>query len=211
MWVVYSIIALTVAVSAWAFREPDVLYRFALIPERISRDRQWYRLLSHVLLHGGWMHLLINMLVFYSFASNLLIYFEHLRGAGFSSLPSYLHLLRLYVLGGLVAGAISFLAHRRGSGYMSVGASGAVSAVMACSIFFSPWTPLYIFGLVPLPGVLFMVLYVGYSYWMERRGGDGIDHWAHLGGGIFGLLYPILIDYHLFQYFIKALFTPPWL
>lgn len=211
MLAIYAIIAITVLVSVRAFSDSALLYRYALIPSSIFQGKQWHRLFTHMLVHGGWLHLLVNMFVFYSFASHVLYIFSSLRGNGITPFPSWMHLVMLYVMGGLSAATCSCLAHRNNSAYMSVGASGAVSAVLFCSIFFSPWAPLYFFGVLPLPGILFAVLYVVYSYWMGKRGGDGIDHWAHLGGGVFGVIYPVMLDPHLLSHFFRALVNPSWL
>ena len=77
--------------------------------------------------------------------------------------------------------------------YNALGASGAVSAVVFANIFFEPWTMLYFFGIIPIPGILFGAGYLYYSYTMNKKNNDNTGHDAHLFGAIFGLIFPVLI------------------
>ena len=89
--------------------------------------------------------------------------------------------------------------------YASIGASGAVSAVIFTSIFFNPWSKIYFFGILPIPGILFGILYVGYEQYMSRRPGDHINHNAHLFGALFGFVFPLLMEPSLWHVFVKNL------
>jgi membrane associated rhomboid family serine protease len=80
-----------------------------------------------------------------------------------------------------------------------VGASGAVSAVLFCSIFFSPMSKMgIIFIPVHIPGIVLGVLYLIYSQYMSRKGMDNINHDAHFIGAVFGFLFPLFINYRWF-------------
>ena len=85
--------------------------------------------------------------------------------------------------------------------YASIGASGAVSAVVFASIFFNPWSKIYLLGVIPIPGIIFGLLYIGYSSYMGRRQGDRINHFAHLFGALFGFLFPLLMNPSFFSVF----------
>ena len=91
--------------------------------------------------------------------------------------------------------------------YASIGASGAVSAVIFTSIFFNPWSKIYFFGILPIPGILFGILYVGYEQYMSRRPGDHINHNAHLFGALFGFVFPLLMEPSLWHVFVKNLMS----
>ncbi|MBN2814559.1 MAG: rhomboid family intramembrane serine protease, partial [Bacteroidales bacterium] len=74
-------------------------------------------------------------------------------------------------------------------------------------IFFKPWEMLYFYGILPIPGIIMGVLYLFYSHYMSKKGTDNINHDAHLSGAIFGFIFPLLIDFRLFHYFIDELFS----
>lgn len=78
---------------------------------------------------------------------------------------------------------------------------GAVSAVVFASIFFNPWSKIYLLGVIPIPGIIFGLLYIGYSSYMGRRQGDRINHFAHLFGALFGFLFPLLMNPSFFSVF----------
>jgi membrane associated rhomboid family serine protease len=89
-----------------------------------------------------------------------------------------------------------------------LGASGAVSAVLFAAIFFSPWKPIYFFGILPMPGIIFGVLYLYYSYYMSRKKLDNIGHDAHFLGAVIGFFTPVIIRPSLLMDFINMLFSP---
>jgi membrane associated rhomboid family serine protease len=100
--------------------------------------------------------------------------------------------------------SISLFRYKDNFLYNSVGASGATSAILMFSIFFSPWELVYIY-FIPVPGIIFAVLYIIYSQYMSKRGGDNIGHDAHLLGSVFGFVFPMFIDLGLIKYFIESL------
>jgi membrane associated rhomboid family serine protease len=94
--------------------------------------------------------------------------------------------------------------------YASLGASGAVSAVIFFSILLNPWTLIYVF-FIPCPGIVFGVLYLIYSNYMSKKGGGIINHDAHFYGSIFGLLYPLFVEPSLYKMFLYKLLHPDFL
>lgn len=205
MWVV-AIILVTVGVSLWALSRRDIFYRLALSYYETVERRQLYRLLSHMFVHGGWMHLFINMYVFYSFGEVLyqrLLYFHEIEVIYFP----LVQFLFLYLGGGITAGLFSLLLQKNRN-TVSVGASGGVSALVFAEIFFDPWARLYLLGLIALPGIILGVAYLAYSWYMARRAVDNIDHNAHLFGALYGLVYPVVaIDPHLAKEFVQNLLS----
>lgn len=89
--------------------------------------------------------------------------------------------------------------------YNSVGASGAVSAVVFTSIFFQPTASIYFYAVIPIPGIVFGVLYLAYSHFMSKRGGDNINHDAHFIGAVFGFIFPVFLEPRLFLVFLDQL------
>lgn len=191
----FILIFITAVVSISCFRNQPLFEKLALIPYRVTHHREWYRVLSHVFVHGDYIHLAVNLLVLLSFGGYLERILKAYQQMGQIS-NSYLTYLLLY-FGGTIAASVHDLITRRDDPYYSsIGASGAVSAVIFTTIFFNPWNKLYLFGILPIPGIVFGLMYVIYSHYMGQRGGDGINHYAHLYGALFGFVFPLLIDPH---------------
>lgn len=202
---ILAIVIVTCFISYYGFSRPDEVNKLALWPYRIARYREWQRLVTHMFVHSGWTHLLINMLVFYSFASALSYYL----GFGFGG--RVVQLLLLYFGGGIASALVSTAQRKNDPYYLSIGASAGVSSLIFASICFQPWAPIYFFGLLPIPGILLGVGYLVYSYYMSKQPGQHIDHMAHFYGAVFGLLYPMLTMRGVFTHFINSLLDVPWL
>lgn len=196
------IIVITVITTVIAFNSEELMSRLMLNPYQVLHKREWYRLFTHGFLHADWTHLIINMIVLFSFGSSVERSFRELKAAGY--IGSFTLSYSLLYFGGIVVSSLITLARQRNNRwYNSVGASGAVSAVIFTSIFFSPLDRLYFFAVLPIPGIVFAVLYLVYSSVMSRRGRDNINHDAHFLGAIYGFVFPLLIDLDLFQHFIS--------
>ncbi len=193
-------IAITSIFSILAFNKREILYKYQFNAYQILRRKQYLRLLLHGFLHANWTHLLINMIVLYSFGRSLELYFQHIFGS-----YSALYFSILYLAALLISPVYALIKHRDNYLYNAVGASGAVSAVVFAAIFFDPWNKIYFFGILPMPGILFAVLYLIYSWQMSKRAGDNVAHDTHFTGAIFGLIYPIILNPGLFSYFIDQL------
>lgn len=200
---IVAIVALTCIISIYAFSRPELISQLALWPHRMAQRGEWYRLLTHMFVHGGGWHLAINMLVFYSFGSYIWDMFGWMQFRFFSS--ASLHLPMLYFGGGVVAALVSYLTRRRDPSYISIGASAGVSAIVFTSITLAPWAPIYLFGLVPLPGILMGIAFLIYSWYSSRRANQHIDHMAHFYGAIYGFLYPMLTAEGTAQHFLQQL------
>lgn len=197
------IILITAAASVLSFGNRTLFARFLFNPYQVWHRREAYRLLTHGFLHADWIHLFVNMLVLYSFGSNVEYDFRRLAVAGYLGHPVAAYLL-LYLGGIVIASLITLFRYRDDYYYNSVGASGAVSAVVFTSIFFAPLNRLYLFAAIPIPGIVFAVLYLFYSSYMSRRGGDNINHDAHFAGAVFGFVFPLFIDPALITNFING-------
>jgi membrane associated rhomboid family serine protease len=192
------LVAATVLVSWLAFNNPRLAERLILWPPAVDRRRQYDRLLTYGFIHADFQHLLFNMITLFFFGRAIEPVFVARIGAiGF--LGFYLSALVVSILP-------SYLRHLHDARYRSLGASGAVSAVMFSFILFAPWAKIVIFPIpFGIPAVLYAVLYVGYSIWMERRGGDNVNHSAHLVGGAYGVAFTLLAVPEALGHFLRQL------
>ena len=194
-----AIIAVTVLVSWRAFNDQRLLGRLILWPPALSRHRQYDRLLGYGFIHADWTHLLFNMITLWSFGMQV-----EQRLSPWITPVGYL----LFYLSAIVVSILpTYLAHQRDPNYRSLGASGGVSAVLFAFILFDPWSKLIIFPIpLRIPAFLFALLYVGYSIWMDRRGGGNVNHSAHLWGAAYGVLFVVLLQPAVVGHFASALF-----
>jgi membrane associated rhomboid family serine protease len=199
------IVIITVITSVLAFSKPELMSRLQFNPYQVYHRKQYYRLVTHALLHADWVHLFINMLVLYSFGMAVEYYFQRLGDNGLLMYPLLTYFL-LYI-GAVVTSSLTTLRkHKDHIWYNSVGASGGVSAVIFTSIFFAPWQDLLLYAIIPIPGVIFGILYLAYSHYASKKSSDNINHDAHFIGAVFGLFFPVLIDIGLLGSFFNELF-----
>lgn len=184
--ITYIIIGVTVVVSYLCFNNVDLFRKLAFVPYRTIRNHEWYRLVTHGFVHADTMHLFVNMFTFWSFGTYMEDVYQYV---GFGKIG----FLGLY-FGGMIAASIYDLIKRRNDPYyMSIGASGAVSAVLFSAIFFDPWGKILLFAIIPIPGIAFGVLYLIYCQYMAKQTGDAINHNAHFYGALYGFLFPALL------------------
>ena len=192
------IVAVTVLVSWRAFNDHNLLERLILWPPAVERRKQYDRLLGYGFVHADWMHLLFNMITLWSFGTAVERAFSQMiTPAGYV----------LFYLSAIVVSILpTYISHRRDPNYRSLGASGGVSAVLFSFILFDPWSTLIIVPIpLPIPAFLFAVLYVGYSIWMDRRGGGNVNHSAHLWGAAYGVLFTVLLEPRILGHFVQTL------
>ena len=196
------IIAVTCLVSYLAWQNRQLMERLIFWSPAI-KEGQVERFVTHGFIHADGMHLLFNMFTFYFFGSFLEpFYRQYFGGAGF---------VIFYLAAIVVAMLPSYFKHKDDRNYMSLGASGAVSAVLFAYILFAPWEMLYLFGAIPVPAILFAVAYVWYSIKAHNKANDNINHMAHLYGGLFGVVITLVLEPRLIRYFFHQLFNPSWL
>jgi membrane associated rhomboid family serine protease len=196
------IIIITVAVSLYANGKPEIYSKLLFNPYQVHHRKEWYRIFSHALIHdsNNIFHLGFNMYVLYSFgnlAEAILI-----NNLGTLGVAYYL----IIYVGGIAAASIpSLLKHKDNHGYNSVGASGAVSAVLFTTIAFMPFTGGIGIMFIPLdiPPLIFGVLYIAYEMYMGKRGGTNIAHDAHIGGAAFGFLFALIFVPNAFTNFLS--------
>lgn len=200
MTVTVLIIVATVAISWLAWQQPRTMN--ALIYHGPSvRQGQWWRLITHGFIHADGAHLLFNMITLYFFGRTIeWVLSSRIDAVGY---------LLFYLVGIVVAILPTHMKHGRNPRYRSLGASGAVSAVLFAYILLQPWAMLFVM-FVPVPAIVFAVLYVSYSVWAERHGSAGVNHSAHLWGAAWGVGFLLLLEPKWLPRFFEELLRLPF-
>ena len=189
-----TILVVMLAASVIALLSPRLLERAVLRPYLIARRSDYWRLLSSGFVHADIAHLLFNLITFYSFAFTL----ERVIGT--------LRFISLYFCGLLVSGIGTCIKHRDEPNYASLGASGAILAVLFASIVYFPRSRLLILPIpIPIPAPLFAVLYLAWSYYSARNSKDRINHDAHIAGALTGIAFVALTDPQSFVALLRYL------
>ena len=194
------IVIVTCIVSFGAFNSTRLMNRWIFDPYSIHHRKEYYRFITSGLLHGSWIHLIINMLVLYSFGTAVEEYYQEIFGT-----KGVLYFIILYIGGIVISDLPTYKKHQNDVIYKGLGASGAVSAVIFTSIVFQPLAKIYIWGVIGVPGIILGILYLVYSAQMSKRSADNINHDAHFYGAVFGFLFTIAMRPSLLLHFINAL------
>jgi membrane associated rhomboid family serine protease len=184
----WTILIVIVVASVAGLLSPPLLGRAMLRPYLIARGSGYWRLLSSGFVHADIAHLVFNLITFYSFGFAL----ERAIGT-----PRF---VALYFCGLLISGIGTCIKHRDEPNYASLGASGAILAVLFASIVYFPHSRLLILPLpVPIPAPLFALIYLAFSYYSSRNSKDRINHDAHIAGALTGVAFVALTDPHAFS------------
>ena len=200
----YLIIGTTVAVSFICFSRRNLINKLSFNSYAIRKRNEWYRVITHGFVHADTMHLLVNMFTFWSFGTYMESLFVNI---GFGQWG----FLGLYFGGMIFSSLYDLIKYRDNMYYQSIGASGAVSAVLFASILFNPWGIILLFAVIPVPGIIFGILYLIYCQYMAKQSADNINHNAHFYGAIYGMGFPIALQPSLMHVFLNQLKQIPWL
>ncbi len=192
------IIAITSLVSIIAFQNKELFDKLKFNPYMVYHKKEWHRLFSHALLHADWSHLIFNMLTLYFFGQYTERYFIGFFGSGIVVYVVF------YIASIAVASLTTLYKYKNHHYYNSIGASGAVSAVLFASILFDPMSGISLIMIpIPIPGFIYGIAYLAYSHYMSKQNKDNIDHDAHLIGALFGFIFPIILNPRLINLFIS--------
>lgn len=180
------LILASVVASFYAWNNADIHSKWMLNPYLIDKKNQYYRFLTSGFIHADYMHLFFNMFSLYAIGSNLESIFTMFHGE-----IGKFYYLALYIGGMVLADIPTFIKYKKDSNYNSLGASGAVSAIIFSFVMIMPTNMLSI-NFIPMPAFLFGILYLGISYYQARRSTDNINHDAHFYGAMFGIVFTLV-------------------
>lgn len=188
------IFVFTIITSIYAFNDPGLFGKFMLHPYSVSRRYKVYTLITSGLIHADWMHLIFNMMTFFFFAFQL----EAMIGSWQFGV--------VYFMGLILSDIPSVIKHKNDMWYNSLGASGAISAVLFSYILFQPFSSMIIFPLpIPIWAIIFGPLYLLYCVYASRQSRDSINHDAHFFGALAGLIVTVLIVPGVIPHFLSQL------
>lgn len=188
------IFAITILTSIMAFSNDNIYANMILHPYSVYRGQRVYTIITSGLIHADWMHLFFNMMSYYFFAFQLEVVLGHWQFG------------LLYTASLILSDLPTIYKHKNDQWYHSLGASGAVSAVIFSYILFSPLSKMMIMPLpIGIPAVLFGVLYLVYCNYASKYSRDNINHDAHMFGALSGLLITIILNPHIVNGFITEI------
>lgn len=192
------IIIVTCLISYTALNNYDQLDKLSMQPYMVKNHNEYYRFITSGFVHADYSHLIFNMLTLFFFGPYVEDVFMALFGLKLMY-PVY------YLLGVIVSDIPSYLKHRNNSYYASLGASGAISAVLFTFILVEPWTQIGVFFFIKMPAVLYGVLFLVLSAYLSRKGGSNVNHDAHFWGALFGIVFPLVFHPELGARFAQLL------
>lgn len=182
------IIIVTVGISLAAFNRAEVFQKSLMNPFMVFHKKQYWRLITSGFIHGSYIHLGFNMFTFYFFGSLVEQVFGQILG-GWGIVVFILFYLSAIVISDLPVA----WKKKDQINYNSLGASGAVSAMVFASIIYFPLNKIYLFAIIGIPGFILGILYILYSYFQGKNMSDNINHEAHLYGAVYGAIFSILV------------------
>jgi len=158
-----------------------IIKYFALIP--IDLGFYPWQLITYMFLHGGFFHLLLNMFALWMFGVEL----ENMWGQK--------RFMNYYLLCGIGAGLCNLLiAPLFTSVGPTVGASGAIYGILVAFGYLFPDRKIFIYGIIPVKAKYLVIFYMLLEVFAVAGGTDSqIAHMAHLGGGVVGLIYMMIV------------------
>ena len=169
-----------------------------------------HQLITYMFLHGGFEHLLFNMLALWMFGSQLENYWGSKRflqfyiicgiGAGLLHMGvlymelkpawDYIHQFPLEEQEKAKYGATMLIDGKWAINAPTLGASGAIFGCLAAFGYLFPNTLIYLYFLLPIKAKWFVLIYGALELWLGFRNaaGDSVAHFAHLGGAITGFI-----------------------
>nr|WP_317193233.1 rhomboid family intramembrane serine protease [Mucilaginibacter segetis] len=188
------IFVITVITTLMAFYNEDLYAKLILNPYDVSRGKRVYSVITSGLIHKDWNHFFFNMLSYYFFAFQLETVLGHWQFA------------LLYILSLILSDLPSIQKHKEDIWYNSLGASGAISAVVFSAILYFPLSQMGIIFLpIRIPAYIFGILYLVYCSYASKHARDNINHDAHLFGALSGIIITIALNPHVLGNFIEQL------
>ncbi|MDF0692277.1 rhomboid family intramembrane serine protease [Aquirufa ecclesiirivi] len=174
-------------------------------PYKINRRNEYWRFITSGFIHADFTHLFFNLFSFFFFGLQLENIFTILYPES-----GQIIFVVFYVTAIVAADLPTYFKQSKNSHFNSLGASGAVSAVIFAGILFFPTEKIYLFGILGIPGFIYAGLFTWYSIAMDRRGRDYVNHSAHLYGGLYGLVFVTLMYPKVWLTFVEQVKAMLW-
>lgn len=201
MTVTLALIIATCLISIACFNNKALFDKLKHHPSTEHRYKEYYRWLSSGFVHGDFMHLFVNMFVLHEFGRVV----EDNFGTHFGFPGGQALFLVTYLLVIVMGDIPTYFRNRENPYFASVGASGGVSGILFIYILLHPWSMLGLFAVIPVPAIVFGVLYLWYSTWASNKQNDMIDHEAHFYGALAGMLIAAISRPHIIAEFVQSL------
>ena len=182
------IFAFTLVFSFIALRNNRFFEKILMNPYHISRNREYYRLLSSGFGHIDAGHFILNALGLFFFSGYLMDFLVRAFG-----LNAPLAFILIYLSAIVIAGLPDLIRHKNNPSYTAVGASGAISAVVAGAAISDPNMLIPVFG-IPVPGIVYAFGYLFISLYLDYRGNGRVAHLAHAAGTFYGIAVVAIIS-----------------
>ena len=186
------IFVFTLITSLYAFNDNQLYGKFMLHPYSIAKGNKYFTFITSGLIHADWMHLFFNMFTFFIFAFQLEAMIGHWQFA------------LLYFASLILSDIPTVIKHKDDYRYSSLGASGAISGVLFSYILFKPLSMIGVM-FIPMPAIVFGVLYLFYCMYMSKNSRDSINHDAHFFGALTGLILTVILVPGVISNFITEL------
>jgi membrane associated rhomboid family serine protease len=179
------ILLVTCVISFTAFSNERLMNDMIFYPPAVTNHNQWYRFITSGFIHADFMHLAFNMYTFYLFGGMVEQSFMEIFGGAGKALYVILYITSL-----IACLLPTYFQHKNDHYYRSLGASGAVSAVIFVGIVLNPTLGMGIFPIpVNIPAFIFGPLYLIISFYLSKKGRGNINHSAHIWGALFGIVF----------------------
>jgi membrane associated rhomboid family serine protease len=183
------LIVFTCLVSWQAIENPALSFKLSHYPYEVKRNNEYYRWITSGFVHANLGHLIFNMIALWFFGNRVESEFQN----HFGEWTGRIIYLSFYITAIVLADITVYLKHRDNLSYLSLGASGAVAAVLFSSIVFDPWIGIYLMFIpIPIPGIVFGILYLFFEWWSGKNRMDNINHDAHFWGAIYGFIFTVV-------------------
>lgn len=207
MSITLIIVIVTAIVSFMAFSNQKMMDNLIFDPPAVANNNQWYRFFSCGLIHADVAHLAFNMISLYTFGTYLVEpYFTDIFGA-----KGPLLYVALYAISQFLCLLPTYSKNKDNYYYRSLGASGAVSAIVFAGIFLSPLQKMgIIFIPINIPGFIFGFIYLAVTAYLDKKGSSALNHSAHLYGALSGIVLLVIFgflfsDQNFLQNFISQI------
>lgn len=201
VWIIIGVCAL---ISYDGFQNEARRQKFLFAPYLISKGQNYFSIFSHSWYHADWQHLLFNMFSLFALGGAL----ESFWIQDFGSELGLIYFILLYFIGGIAATILPYFRHSSDPSYRSLGASGAVSAVIFACIMWNPQMELMIMFIpIPIPAFIFGPIYLAIEYYAMHKGKGNIANDGHISGALFGILFVLFLNLNKGKQFLDLLFS----